>query len=369
MEFGTSSLEGMVNMGFWNEKKVLITGHTGFKGSWLSLWLQKLGAEVIGYALEEPTNPSLFKVAKINENMVSEINDIRNKQMLVNTIERYKPEIIFHLAAQPLVRKSYKNPVETFETNVMGTVNLLEAVRNSNSVKVVVNITSDKCYENKEWPWGYRETDPMGGYDPYSCSKGCSELVTNSFRQSYFKDKNVYLASARAGNVIGGGDWAADRLVPDIIKALFNNESLNIRNPFAIRPWQHVLEPLSGYMMLAEAMWNYGEKYSEAWNFGPNDEHVINVGELADRLTNYWNENLEIKRFSNKEPHEATFLKLDSSKSKIKLGWYPILNMEDTLIWTIEWYKKFMSESNNMKDFTLSQIEAYEKLRRERYEK
>lgn len=352
-------------MEFWNGKKVLITGHTGFKGSWLSLWLQKLGAEVVGYALEEPTIPSLFKVAKIDEHVVSIINDIRNKDMLFNTIKKYKPDIIFHLAAQSLVRKSYDNPVETFETNVMGTVNLLDVVRNSESVKVVINITSDKCYENKEWPWGYREIDPMGGYDPYSCSKGCSELVTNSFRQSYFKGKNIHLASVRAGNVIGGGDWAEDRLVPDIIKSLIKNESLYIRNPFAIRPWQHVLEPLNGYMLLAEKMWQHGEKYSGAWNFGPDDDHVITVGELTNKFTKLWNVNFKVKKDSSKQPHEAMLLKLDCSKAKLKLGWYPKLNLEDTLMWTVDWYKEFVSNSDEMKEVTLKQIEAYERLRRD----
>lgn len=349
-------------MTFWNGKKVLVTGHTGFKGSWLCLWLQKLGAEVIGYALEPPTNPSLFKLAKVDENMLSIIGDIRNNKMLVDAIRKYKPEIVFHLAAQPLVRKSYYNPIETFETNVMGTANLFEAIRISENVKVVVNVTSDKCYDNKEWAWGYREIDSMGGYDPYSCSKGCSELITNSFRQSYFNGKGIYLASARAGNVIGGGDWAEDRLVPDIIKSLINNKILLIRNPLAIRPWQHVLEPLNGYMMLAEAMWNNGEKYSEAWNFGPNDDHIITVKELADKLTKYWDINSEIKLSLDSDLHEATLLKLDCSKSKLKLQWNPRLNLENTLMWTTDWYKKYISNSDQMKAFTLMQIDNYENL-------
>ena len=351
-------------MTFWSGKKVLVTGHTGFKGSWLCLWLQKLGAEVIGYALEAPTVPNLFKVAGVQENMTSIIDDIRNKEGLLNVIKTYKPEIIFHLAAQPLVRKSYANPVETFETNIMGTVNLLDAIRFSESIRVVVNITSDKCYDNKEWSWGYREIDSMGGYDPYSCSKGCSELITNSFRQSYFKEKNIHLASVRAGNVIGGGDWAEDRLVPDIIKSLIKSEIVSIRSPFAIRPWQHVLEPLNGYMMLARAMWQNGEKYSEAWNFGPDDDHVITVGELTNNLTKLWMGNLKIKKDSKKQPHEATLLKLDCSKAKINLGWYPKLNLADTLMWTVDWYKEFVENSDAMKAVTLKQIETYEKLRR-----
>ncbi|MCB2359373.1 CDP-glucose 4,6-dehydratase [Clostridium estertheticum] len=352
-------------MTFWCGKKVLVTGHTGFKGSWLCLWLQKLGAEVIGYALEAPTVPNLFKVAQVEENMMSIIDDIRNKDRLVSVLKKYKPDIVFHLAAQSLVRKSYANPVETFETNVMGTVNLLDAIRFSESIRVVVNITSDKCYDNKEWSWGYREIDSMGGYDPYSCSKGCSELVTNSFRQSYFKGKDIHLASARAGNVIGGGDWAEDRLVPDIIKSLIKIEPVSIRNPFAVRPWQHVLEPLNGYMMLAEAMWQHGEKYSEPWNFGPDDDHVITVGELTNKLSSLWKENLEIKKDIRKQPHEATLLKLDCSKAKLNLGWYPKLNLEDTLIWTTDWYKEFTWKSEGMKEVTIKQIEAYDKLRRD----
>lgn len=352
-------------MEFWSGKKVLVTGHTGFKGSWLCLWLQRLGAEVIGYAIDAPTEPNLFKVARVEERMTSIIGDVRNKERLISVIKTSKPEIIFHLAAQPLVRKSYANPVETFETNVMGTVNLLEAIRVSEGVKVVVNITSDKCYDNKEWSWGYRETDPMGGYDPYSGSKGCSEIITNSFRQSYFKEKNVHLASARAGNVVGGGDWAEDRLVPDIIKALINNESPAIRNPIAIRPWQHVLEPLNGYMMLAEAMWQHGGKYSEAWNFGPEDDHIITVGELTNRLAKLWGKKLDIIQDNNKQPHEATLLKLDCSKTKLMLGWYPKLNLEDTLMWTIDWYKEFASKSGNIEEITSRQIESYMKLRRD----
>ena len=350
-------------MTFWSGKKILVTGHTGFKGSWLCLWLQRLGAEVVGYALEPPTTTNLFQLAQVENNMISIIDDIRDREKLINVIKTHKPEVVFHLAAQPLVRKSYANPVATFETNVMGTVNLLEAIRFSESVRVVVNITSDKCYENKEWSWGYREIDSMGGYDPYSCSKGCSELVTNSFRQSYFKEKKIYLASARAGNVIGGGDWAEDRLIPDIIKSLINREPISIRNPFAIRPWQHVLEPLNGYMMLAEAMWKHGEKYAEAWNFGPDDNHVITVGEITNKLTKLWKENSEIKDDSSKQPYEAMLLKLDCSKAKIRLGWYPKLSLQDTLMWTMDWYKEFVLKNEDMKKVTLKQIEIYEKLR------
>lgn len=349
-------------MSFWSGKKVLVTGHTGFKGSWLCLWLQSLGAKVTGYSLEPPTTPNLFKLAKVEENMISIIDDIRNRERLISVIKECKPEIVFHLAAQPLVRKSYKNPVETFETNIMGTVNILDAIRFCEDTKVVVNITSDKCYENQEWLWGYRETDSMGGHDPYSCSKGCSELITTSFRKSYFKEKGISLASARAGNVIGGGDWAEDRLVPDLIKSFINKQNPVIRNPAAIRPWQHVLEPSKGYMMLAEAMWKYKNEYCEAWNFGPEDNHLITVGELAERLTKLWGENLEIKYDSNRQLHEATLLKLDCSKSKIRLGWNLKLSLKDTLEWIVEWYKKFAEGTDNMKSISLKQIEVYERL-------
>ncbi|RMD04341.1 CDP-glucose 4,6-dehydratase [Clostridium autoethanogenum] len=350
-------------MKFWNGKKVLITGHTGFKGSWLSLWLQKLGAEVIGYALDPPTNPNLFSMAKVNENMISVIDDVRNNERLSYTIKKYKPEIIFHLAAQSLVRKSYKNPIETFQTNIMGTVNLLDAARISDSVKVVINVTSDKCYENKEWPWGYRETDSMGGYDPYSCSKGCSELVTNSFRNSFFKEKNIFLASARAGNVIGGGDWAEDRLVPDVIKSLINDIGPSIRNPYAVRPWQYVLEPLSGYMLLAVKGWNSNGKYGEAWNFGPDDTHVKNVEEVANSILKRLGKKFDIAYDRNVKSHESQMLKLDCSKAKSELGWYPSLNFDETVEWTANWYRAYL-EKADMQQFTLDQIDKYEKLKK-----
>jgi CDP-glucose 4,6-dehydratase len=362
MEFRASLLEGVVTMKFWNGKKVLVTGHTGFKGGWLCLWLQKLGAEVIGFALEPSMESNLFKVAHVEKDIISIIGDIRDRDKIHNTITSYKPEIVFHLAAQPLVRKSYENPIETFETNVMGTVNLLDAIRFSNSVKVVINVTSDKCYDNKEWPWGYRETDPMGGYDPYSCSKGCSELITNSFRNSYFQERNVQVASARAGNVIGGGDWAEDRLVPDIVKSLIKGQQPELRDPFAIRPWQHVLEPLSGYMMLAEAMWKHSGEYSEPWNFGPNDDQIITVGKLTDKLITLWGENLNFDYLKSDKLHESKLLRLDCSKAKHRLGWNQKLNLNETLLWTLNWYKTFFNNSSILRDFTLEQIENYEKL-------
>ena len=349
---------------FWHGKRVLITGHTGFKGSWLSLWLHNLGAEVVGYALQPPTHPSLFETINLQKNITSIHGNILDRENLAGTFEKFKPEIVFHLAAQPIVRKSYAEPIDTFNTNVMGTVNLLDVVRKSDSVKVVVNVTSDKCYENKEWTWGYRETEPMGGHDPYSCSKGCSELITNSFRNSYLNEQNIHLASARGGNVIGGGDWAEDRLVPDIIKSLSNNQFPIIRNPYAIRPWQHVLEPLSGYKLLAEKLWEEGHKYAEGWNFGPENENIITVSELVNQLMSFWgiNDEAACAIDSSIQPHEAQLLKLDSSKAKYKLGWNQRLTIDQTLEWTTDWYRAFMNHAD-MQKFTLSQIEAYEKLR------
>jgi CDP-glucose 4,6-dehydratase len=350
---------------FWHGKRVLITGHTGFKGGWLSLWLQHLGAEVIGYALQPPTNPSLFEAANLEKHITSIRGNILDRESLADTFEEYKPEIVFHLAAQPIVRKSYTEPIDTFNTNIMGTVNLLDVVRTSKNVKVVVNVTSDKCYENKEWAWGYRETEPMGGHDPYSCSKGCSELITNSFRKSFFSEENTYLASARAGNVIGGGDWAEDRLVPDIMKSLSNNQFPVIRNPYAIRPWQHVLEPLSGYMLLAEKLWNGGQKYAEGWNFGPENENIITVSELLNKLMNQWgiNDEAACALDDSVQPHEAQLLKLDSSKAKYRLNWSQTLTLDQTLGWTVDWYQAFMNHADMYK-FTMSQIEAYERLRK-----
>jgi CDP-glucose 4,6-dehydratase len=278
-----------MNTSFWKDKKVLITGHTGFKGSWLCLTLHQLGASIFGYALEPPTEPSLYNICNIDSFVDSTIGDIRDYDTLYKTIARIKPEIIIHMAAQPLVRESYKNPVETYQINVMGTVQLLDAVRLIGGVKALVNVTTDKCYENKEWPWGYRENEPMGGYDPYSNSKGCSELVTSSFRNSFFNSATyaqhgLALASGRAGNVIGGGDWAEDRLIPDIIKAIAQGEKVKIRSPFAIRPWQHVLEPLTGYLTLAEKLYTEGPKYAEGWNFGPMDEDAKPVEWIVQKL-------------------------------------------------------------------------------------
>jgi CDP-glucose 4,6-dehydratase len=357
-------MEGVaLNPAFWEGKRVLLTGHTGFKGSWLSLWLQTKGAEVVGYALAPPTNPSLFEVEIVGTCMTSLTGDIRDLENLKGVITEYRPEIVFHMAAQPLVRYSYIEPVETYATNVMGTVNLLEAVRTVGSTKVMVAITSDKCYENREWVWGYRENEPMGGYDPYSSSKGCSELVIAAYRNSYFhpesfKNHNVALASARAGNVIGGGDWSEDRLIPDIMRAITEGKPVNIRNPHAIRPWQHVLDPLHGYLLLAQKLYEKGSSYAEAWNFGPNDEDTKPVQCLVEKLTGAWGKGASWVEDQRISTHEANFLKLDCSKAKARLNWHPRLHLADALNQIIDWYRAFQ-DGEKMREFTLHQIKDF----------
>jgi CDP-glucose 4,6-dehydratase len=332
--------------GVYKNRKVLITGHTGFKGSWLSLILNKLGARVYGYALQPPTTPSLFKEAHIDKLITSYIGDIRDYNKLNRVLQEVQPEIIIHMAAQALVLESYKNPRETYEVNVMGTVNLFNIVRSIKSVKAVVNVTTDKCYENQEWHWGYRENEPMGGYDPYSNSKGCSELVTSAFRNSYFnlanyKDHGVAMASARAGNVIGGGDWASNRLIPDFIRAISKGEQLKIRSPFAIRPWQHVLEPLSGYLTLGAKLFTEGIKYSGAWNFGPEDNDAKNVEWITKTICNLWGEGASFSIDTNPQPHEANYLKLDCSKAKVNLDWFPKWDITTTINSIVSWNKAF----------------------------
>ncbi|WP_119328675.1 CDP-glucose 4,6-dehydratase [Cysteiniphilum halobium] len=353
-----------MNKAFWKSKKILVTGHTGFKGTWMSLWLNSSGAKVYGYALEPNTEPSLFKLLRMDNRIDHFIGDIRDLDAFKARIINVQPDIIIHMAAQPLVRYSYENPVETYQTNIMGTVNLFESVRVCNSVKVVVNVTTDKCYENKEWEWGYREYEPMGGYDPYSSSKGCSELITSSYRYSYFNPAEVNkhgkaVASARAGNVIGGGDWAKDRLIPDVIGSFIKQEIVNIRNPAAIRPWQHVLEPLSGYLLLAEKMWHDPKQYAEAWNFGPLDSDVKDVKYIVEYLATHWHQNVEWRFDESKQPHEAKFLKLDISKAKTYLGWQPRWSLEQTLKSIIEWYDAY-SCGKDMFELTLAQIKAFE---------
>ncbi len=340
-------------------KKVLVTGHTGFKGSWLSIWLNKLGAEVIGYSLEPPTEPSMFKVCNLNKKIISLIGDIREYKTLEDVFKLYKPEIVFHLAAQPLVRYSFKNPIETYETNIMGTVNLLEVAKKDESTKAVLVITTDKCYENKEWEYGYREIDSMGGYDPYSSSKGCVELIVSAYRSSFYNEKGIALASARAGNVIGGGDWAEDRLIPDFIKATLMDRSISIRNPMATRPWQHVLEPLSGYLRLVELMLTSDKNYSSGWNFGPKDTDVLNVKEVIDRCISAWGKGSMVVEKSD-NLHEANLLKLDISKAMRYLNWYPLYDVNKAIESTIKWYAEYYQNKVDMYDYTLGQIDEYE---------
>ncbi len=348
---------------FWCDKKVLVTGHTGFKGSWLCLWLTSLGAEVTGFARIPPTTPSLFDLARVGTGMTSLIGDVQDFAQVKKVVTDYRPEIVIHMAAQPLVRYSYQNPIETYATNVMGTVNVLEAVRMTDSVKVVVNVTTDKCYDNKEWCWGYREDEPMGGFDPYSNSKGCAELVTASYRNSFFNPADfakhgVAIASARAGNVIGGGDWAEDRLIPDIMASCLKNTDVTVRNPHAIRPWQHVLEPLSGYLTLAQALYEQPTCFAEAWNFGPNDMDVKPVQWISDYILAKWGNGLSSLLDQNPQPHEATFLKLDCAKAKARLAWQPQWTLSLALDSIVAWYQAYQAGAD-MRDVTLSQIQSY----------
>ncbi len=350
----------MINHSFWKDKKIFLTGHTGFKGSWLSLWLYSLGAKVTGYALKPPTDPSLFELGHIEEIMQSIIGDIRDKSVLQEAMLKAQPDIVIHMAAQPLVRDSYKIPAETYETNVMGTVNLFEAVRHCKSVKAVVNVTTDKCYENKEWLWGYRENEPMGGYDPYSASKACSELVTSSYRNSFFHrdryvEHSVAVASARAGNVIGGGDWAGDRLIPDCIKSLLNGEKIVIRSPHAIRPWQYVLEPLNGYLLLSQRLYEEGINYAEAWNFGPNEDDAKSVEWIVRKLCEKWKGNATFEIDKSPQVHEANYLKLDCSKAKSLLKWEPHWDLETALDKIVEWYL-FYKDNQDIRNACLQQI-------------
>ncbi len=356
----------MLDRNFWLNKKVFITGHTGFKGSWLCLWLHLPGARVSGYALNPPTEPNLFDLCGIKNFVETATADVRDGLALIKAMTEAKPEIVVHMAAQPIVRDSYKIPVETYSINVMGTVNLFEAVRKCSSVKAVVNVTTDKCYENKEWPWGYRENDYLGGYDPYSNSKACSELVTSAYRSSYFNPNEydshgVGVASARAGNVIGGGDWATDRLIPDCVRAILKGDRIIVRNPFAVRPWQHVLEPLLGYLVLSQKLYEEGPRFSEAWNFGPDDADAKPVEWLVKRFCDLWGKRASFEIDKREHPHESHYLKLDCSKTRTELSWKPQWNLEKAIDTIVEWTRSY-SEKEDMFRITVAQINEYEHL-------
>lgn len=354
-----------MNKDFWKGKTVLLTGHTGFKGSWLSLWLQKLQANLVGYSKSIPTEPSLFESAQVQNGMNSIIGNVCDYEKICEVIREYKPEIVIHMAAQTILRESYKDPIETYATNVMGTVNLLESIRKEGDVRVILNVTSDKCYEPNSSSNGHVETDRLGGYDPYSNSKACSELITSSFRNSFFnpgdfKEHGVALATCRAGNVIGGGDWGVDRLIPDIMRGISNNEIIKIRYPDAIRPWQHVLDPLNGYLTLAEKLWSLGSVFSEGWNFGPLVNEEKPVRWILERLTTLWEQ--EIKwEIADDNPHEEMYLRIDCSKARLRLDWIPKLNLGDGLEWTVDWYKQYQ-HNNDMRKFTEKQIDDFQEL-------
>ena len=350
---------GKVDSTFWKGKKVYLTGHTGFKGSWLSIWLQNMGVLVKGYSLDVNTKPALFLQANVASEMESEIGDIRNLEQLTKSMVSFNPDVLIHMAAQPLVRLSYQKPIDTYTTNVIGTVNVLEAARKCSNLKAIVSVTTDKCYENKEWEWGYRENEPMGGNDPYSSSKGCAELVTSAYRRSFFSScDTASLASARAGNVIGGGDWAEDRLIPDILRAFEKSEPVVIRNPLSTRPWQHVLEPLSGYLILAEALYVHGDDFAEGWNFGPKDEGCKNVEWILDKMVAQWGEGANWELDKNNNPHEAGFLKLDCSKSANRLKWQPKWELQETLELIINWHHNYLN-GKDIKVECLKEIKKY----------
>jgi len=346
--------------GIYKDKTVLVTGHTGFKGSWLVYWLNKMGAKVVGYSLEPPSNPN--HIGLIDLDIVSIIGNLNDQKNLHKIFAIHNPEIIFHLAAQALVRHSYDEPVETYETNVMGTLKVLEACRKCSSVKAIINVTSDKAYENREWPWGYREIDSMGGYDPYSSSKGCVELLTSSYRNSYFNlddygvKHNTLLASCRAGNVIGGGDWAQDRLITDIMVAVSKDKKVKIRNPHATRPWQHVLEPLSGYLHIGQKLLEGKKEFAEGWNFGPSDEHSISVEKVVKYIQKYWGKISYELNLSDHQPHEANLLKLDCSKAYTKLKWKGVWDSQNTFDKTTNWYRSFYE---NKVVLTKKDLDAY----------
>lgn len=351
----------MSNRNFWSGKRVFVTGHTGFKGGWLALWLSEMGAEVYGFSLAPPTQPNLFTAFQLQERLSGHyVADLLDSEALTSALKVSKPDIVIHMAAQSLVRYSYHEPVETYMVNVMGTVNLLEAVRKTESVKVIVNVTTDKCYENKEWVWPYRENEAMGGHDPYSSSKACAELITTAYRKSFMENAGIHLASARAGNVIGGGDWAVDRLIPDFLRALDAGETLTVRSPLATRPWQHVLEPLGGYLLLAEKLYTFGKPFAEAWNFGPEEKDALPVQWIVENLCKQIpNANWQCDK--TPQPHEANMLRLDSSKAKARLNWSPCWDLHTALVKTLEWHKAW-KQGENMTSKGLEQIKSYEDL-------
>lgn len=354
---------GDVDPAFWAGKRVFLTGHTGFKGSWMALWLQRMGAHVTGFALAPPTSPALFEVAYVAAGMVSIIGDIRDRDVLERALVEADPEIVIHMAAQSLVRASYDDPVGTYATNVMGTVHLLEAVRKAASVRAVCVVTTDKCYENREWVWGYREDEAMGGHDPYSNSKGCAELVVSAYRRSFFDLGGAAIASARAGNVVGGGDWAADRLIPDVLRSVAESRPVSIRNPLAIRPWQHVLEPVSGYLVLAQALWADPDAAAQAWNFGPRDDDARPVQWIVERLCERWGDSADWARDESVQPHEAHYLKLDISKARAGLGWEPRWTLAEALDGIVAWHRAWLSGAD-MHAYCNAELERFTGARR-----
>lgn len=347
--------------GFYKDKRILLTGDTGFKGSWLALWLKHMGAIIGSYSLAPHTKPSLYKLAEVGPMVRHLGGDIRDFEALFAAVNEFQPDIVIHMAAQALVKPSYEFPLETFETNVMGTANLLDASRRSGSVKAIINVTSDKCYENREWVWGYRENDAMGGHDPYSASKGCAELVTTSYIRSYFNEGSTSVATVRAGNVIGGGDFAQDRLIPDMVRAFTKGEVVKIRSPHATRPWQHVLEPLRGYLMLARQLFEQGKKFQGGWNFGPSDESSRSVGEVVASFSDIWGDEAIAELDQSSHPHEANLLKLDCSKARKNLDWTPLTDFEQALDWTASWYSRW-NNGEDARKLTMNQIEEFETL-------
>lgn len=350
-----------MNKEFWKNKTVLITGHTGFKGSWTSIWLSQMGCKVVGYAKPAPTKPSLFESSNIADSIVNIEGDICDLEKVKQVVAEHKPEIVLHMAAQALVRESYDNPIETYMVNVIGTANILEAIRSCERTRVFVGITTDKCYKKQDGPWGYKETDPLGGNDPYASSKAGSELVIHSYRKSFFSQKKTAIASVRAGNVIGGGDWAKDRIIPDIMRAFQSGEMLHIRNPHAVRPWQFVMEPIRGYLMLAEKLWENPETFEDGWNFGPNEESSQEVGYIVKKLASQWGSEANWKLDTIENPPEDAFLRLDSSKARWQLGWKPMIHLDECLDWITEWYQH-QNKGGCVLEKTAEQLTRYEKI-------